>query len=240
MAANPSHGEQQVGWISAKSGRGTADILWSCLIIFAVCSWKCVHLNIPSLDESRAGWYLLRSVPFCPKPLLLRKWLRKLVWMGVIVIAPEAGVARAVREYNQAQDLSRYMGDGWTLTHAFYANMGGFALRPERPLPEPQPANARTDVKHPPVNAVVTRKTDPGTHQPSHDRKSSQHRRSKSAIIIMTDFFPALKTEFSKETSEEFPANTFWVNNQNLSESWPFIYSLQCSQLLRKNLMLQS
>lgn len=129
MIQNSTYSEPRVGWVTIGGGRGTSEILWSCLIIFVVCSWKCVHLNVPSFDESTAGWYQLLDIPLLPKGPVWRKWARKLAWMGVIVIAPEVGVALAVKEHSEAKDLCSRMGNGWTMTHAFYTNMGGFVLR---------------------------------------------------------------------------------------------------------------
>ena len=45
--------------------------------------------------------------------------------MCVVVIAPELGVAIALDQYNQAKKFCEIAGEGWTMVHAFYANMGG-------------------------------------------------------------------------------------------------------------------
>jgi hypothetical protein len=45
-----------VGWVPPDARRNTLDIILSCLSIFLVCSWKCVHLNLPTYEESQAGW----------------------------------------------------------------------------------------------------------------------------------------------------------------------------------------
>jgi hypothetical protein len=44
---------ERVGWVSATNN---SDILWSCFTIFLICSWKCVHLHIPSVEESWRKW----------------------------------------------------------------------------------------------------------------------------------------------------------------------------------------
>ncbi|KAK3348666.1 hypothetical protein B0T25DRAFT_457680 [Lasiosphaeria hispida] len=132
-----------VGWVSAPSQRSTWDIIWSCLSIFLLCSWRAVHLNLPTPEESLGEWNEFRlgnlgMVPYWPKKPLVVKWRRKVVWMGVICLAPEAGVGLAVNQYLAAREArnkaNRDMpGDKFTMAHAFYANMGGIAIRRVQP-----------------------------------------------------------------------------------------------------------
>jgi len=139
-------GTSRVGWVPPDAGRTTWDILWGCFSIFLVCSWKCTHLNIPSAAESEAGWHkLVGYVPYWPRKPLRRKWRRKLTWMLIIAIAPEIGVMLAVHQYlsarkacKEANGLVQVPGR-YSITHAFYADMGGFLLRegePEKSTPK--------------------------------------------------------------------------------------------------------
>jgi hypothetical protein len=45
--------------------------------------------------------------------------------MGIIAIAPEIGVAIAVKQYLEAMSSKKH---SWSMVHAFYTNMGGFAI----------------------------------------------------------------------------------------------------------------
>ena len=129
----------RVGWVSTPPGRSTMNIVWSCVSILLVCTYKCLHFNIPSFEEKGAGWYTLVlkgwSIYYWPKWLLIRSYLRKLGWMLGVALAPEVGVGLAVMEYFQAcKDLEEVKGR-WPdleidLVHAFYARMGGFAVQP--------------------------------------------------------------------------------------------------------------
>jgi hypothetical protein len=100
-----------------------------------VCTYKCVHLNISSFEENQAGWHKVFGIPYWPEWPLLRKNLRKIMWMAFILIAPELGVAIAFDEYLKAKAavssarlaLGKGADEVLTLTHGFYANMGGFA-----------------------------------------------------------------------------------------------------------------
>jgi len=67
----------------------------------------------------------------------MRKHLRKVKWMIIVVIGPEFGVAMAFKQFMEARkDLARakkiFPDEKLTLTHAFYANMGGFAIDARR------------------------------------------------------------------------------------------------------------
>ncbi|PMD31518.1 hypothetical protein L207DRAFT_640790 [Hyaloscypha variabilis F] len=157
LAQNTTASDEHVGWVSSGSGRSTSDILWSCFSILLVCTYKCIHFNVPSRKESEAGWFTW---------IWCRKWLKKMGWMMLIVLAPEIGVAMATDQYLLAReqchkesslesqekrkvDESQVVEGGKkdvetvttevnederekqeiTNTHTFFANMGEFNLR---------------------------------------------------------------------------------------------------------------
>ncbi|KAN0076543.1 hypothetical protein V8E54_006685 [Elaphomyces granulatus] len=41
------------GWISEPSGRGTASVLYTCLITIFLCVWSAMHINIPERNKSK-------------------------------------------------------------------------------------------------------------------------------------------------------------------------------------------
>ncbi|KAM5520567.1 hypothetical protein FOXYSP1_14457 [Fusarium oxysporum f. sp. phaseoli] len=122
--------------------RSTWSIIWSCLSIFIACSWKCVHLNIPTHEEIQGEWHTMqicRCIPdisIWPKAPLRRKWSRKMIWMTVIALAPEFGVALAAKQYMDARRelkeftkaLSNEVAQKYTMPHAFYVQMGGIII----------------------------------------------------------------------------------------------------------------
>lgn len=145
--------DERVGWVGPEPRRSTWDIIWSCLAIFLVCSWKCTHLNIPTREESQAGWYhpSWKPIPilYWPERPLMRKWARKAMWMVIIAVAPEVGAALAMQQNLEAKDALKRLhlgeeaaGHGhsnssqWTMAHAFYAGMGGFVLRIPKLAPQ--------------------------------------------------------------------------------------------------------
>lgn len=161
--AENATGIAHVGWVSPpNSGRSTWGILWSCLTIFLICSWKCTHLDIPSIDESKAGCITWMRIP---TKLLLRKWGRKLLFMGITAIAPEVVVSLAATQYVRAYldtdevNKSRSDNDKFTMTHAYFARMGGFVayFNGERPWTETKSREEAGDAD--PEAAKATSKT---------------------------------------------------------------------------------
>ncbi|PVH85313.1 hypothetical protein DL98DRAFT_651161 [Cadophora sp. DSE1049] len=138
----PNASSDRIGWKSSPDGRSTKDIIWSCASVLLVCTYKCLHLNISRFEENRAGWRRTKrwGIPYWPEWLMIWKWLRKIKWMGVILLAPEIGVAVACSQYVEAREEVRkaeaaFPEESLTLTHGFYAVAGGFAARVKREVP---------------------------------------------------------------------------------------------------------
>ena len=128
-----------VGWVPVDGSRSTLGIIWACLTVFVICSWRCTHLNLPRPVETEAGRHkLLGWLPYFPKGPLLHKWGRKLGWMILISLAPEVVVALATEEYIKArEDLKELPRDRkYTMAHAVFARMGGFELVVSNPRQE--------------------------------------------------------------------------------------------------------
>ncbi|KAG1836043.1 hypothetical protein DFJ58DRAFT_749954, partial [Suillus subalutaceus] len=111
------------------------DIISSCGLTLFACTWTAIHPDIPGKDEWVAGTAL-----------------RRLVLMLVAFLAPEFVVAWAVLQFFHARQVAKdfndgvkrakarnccqamlrggstSLDDGWTLTHGFFACMGGFML----------------------------------------------------------------------------------------------------------------
>ncbi|KAH9959073.1 hypothetical protein BC827DRAFT_1135199 [Russula dissimulans] len=90
--------------------RSLWDIIRSCALTIFLCTWVSVHPNIPSPHE---GWP--------------RVTLRRMGLMLATLIMPEAIIGWALRQRLAAGQLAKqHKGEGWTLTHGFFATMGGF------------------------------------------------------------------------------------------------------------------
>jgi hypothetical protein len=108
--------------------------------------------------------------------------------MGIVVIAPEFGVALAVDQYLEARKSVQKMKDmcprdEWTMTHAFYANMGGFVATFSPLLPEESEGLGSTP--------------DPTT--PRQRRASTQTNTSRTSLAAFEEISPALPSRHSTE-----------------------------------------
>lgn len=133
-----------VGWVDPPRQRGTYNIIISCLAVLFLCSYKCIHMNVPSPEERDAGWRKIKinetlQVPYWPENALWRKLIRKAKWVLVIIIAPEIGVGLAAAQRADAElQLRQNLDPSWesslTMSHAFYATMGGIVDRNRKPI----------------------------------------------------------------------------------------------------------
>lgn len=112
------------GWVDQPNTRGTFDIIWSCFLTIFLCTWTCLHLNVPASKEG--PW---------------RPVLRKFRWMVLTILGPEFVFAFAAgQRFNARRALNTMRGmnySEWTLRHSFYANMGGFVLQARDSAPFP-------------------------------------------------------------------------------------------------------
>ncbi|KZV87470.1 hypothetical protein EXIGLDRAFT_620578, partial [Exidia glandulosa HHB12029] len=95
--------------------RGTYDILSLCVSTLAICVWSAVHMDIPT---NKTFWNV---------------HVKRIAWLAVGLILPEMLVITALGQLMHARSIA--IDDGkplrthpWTLTHGFYAAMGGFVI----------------------------------------------------------------------------------------------------------------
>nr|POE74595.1 centrin-3 [Quercus suber] len=107
----------RVGWVSDPDGRGTLNILVSCLSSLLLSSWVVMHLNIPRKQSSTT-----------------RRVATHFYWCIYGIFGPELVIWTAWRQLLSAWALrdelrnGGYADDKWTIAHGFYALMGGFAI----------------------------------------------------------------------------------------------------------------
>jgi hypothetical protein len=115
------------GFVSQPDGRGSLGISWSCIFTLYACFWTILHLTVPGPKDSRS-----------------KIFFRKVKWLVITAVAPEYTylVASGQREMAKKGLVSLHhemakkgfrSQDRWTMTHAFYADMGGFVLRVKNP-----------------------------------------------------------------------------------------------------------
>ncbi|TFK36322.1 hypothetical protein BDQ12DRAFT_699617 [Crucibulum laeve] len=92
--------------------RSIWDIIWSCAATIFACTFLSIHPNIPAPDES--WWKVTR---------------RRTKIMIYAIIAPEMVIWWAMRQWVGARKVARdYEAHGWTKTHGYFVQMGGFML----------------------------------------------------------------------------------------------------------------
>ncbi|KAK4160306.1 hypothetical protein QBC43DRAFT_293033, partial [Cladorrhinum sp. PSN259] len=79
-------------WVDSPNTRGTADILFSCMLTLFACVYTALHLNIP---ERNATTFQL--------------FTRKLKWVFVALVAPEVVLWFAADQYFTARKISQHL-----------------------------------------------------------------------------------------------------------------------------------
>ncbi len=102
-------------FVSSPNTRGTIDLLWSCFLTIFLCTWSVQRLEMPS-----------------PRDTAWQRFRRKLAVTTFAVIAPEGICQLSAEEWVAALlQVRRFHDHGfpwWTMKHAFFSYMGGFAL----------------------------------------------------------------------------------------------------------------
>ena len=119
-----------VNFVTSPDSRGTLDILWSSLFTIVACTWTVQHLNIPEQRNGRdPGW--VGGLKW-----KLKRFLTSAKWMLITMIAPEVVIGMACYDFISAKESLRKLQKfalednvPWTLSHSYYANMGGFVIQ---------------------------------------------------------------------------------------------------------------
>ncbi|KAL4908147.1 hypothetical protein BDW74DRAFT_146927 [Aspergillus multicolor] len=111
------------GWVGEPEGRGTWSILSTCLLTMLLCCWTSVCSNIPAKSDSY--WTCVRDKVHLAALGILGPEFLLMVALGQWSSARESvkGFKKLNNQKRRGQsDLT------WTMTQAFYADMGGFLL----------------------------------------------------------------------------------------------------------------
>ena len=138
------------GWVSTDCGRGTSNILWSCLATILLCVWTVIHLPVPCCSRFEEG----ELVPGEPSRSS-RNWIIRsgIVPAIVSVIAPEFLTVISLGEFveawsNQGRIQNKMAQMDWTLTHAFFLQAGGFCLE--------TPSGLRLQLDQPTLESAIS------------------------------------------------------------------------------------
>ena len=149
------HSTIKQGWTSQPDGRGTLDIIWSCVLTMSLCSWSVLCMNFPAQKETRLQilWRKLALTALgvlCPEiifELALGQWLSARRSMTDINALDSTDRLRkdkwhASRKIKSIFSKETQTEDSpargrWTIKDAFFADMGGFVLHTRDQLPFP-------------------------------------------------------------------------------------------------------
>ena len=146
-----------VTFVSSSYIRGTLDIVWSCASILILCTWSILHLNVPPQSSPGPGRHMQK----------LRRDIARLgtkaLWMLINIIAPEFAFAKAwsdriaaKRVTTRVEGYAKRDGVPWGVSHTYFANMGGFAIKFSPQQDEPAQDSTPDD-----ANATVISASNP-------------------------------------------------------------------------------
>ncbi|KAI9819453.1 MAG: hypothetical protein M1827_006900 [Pycnora praestabilis] len=113
VAENGTDTSRQTGFVSEPSGRGTFSLLWSCLSTLLICVWTAQHEDVPPSYFNYQDFFHVNAIITAVLP----EWL------------PVYQVIRRLEVQRKWRDLKRRGFHCWTITHCFYAEMRGYALK---------------------------------------------------------------------------------------------------------------
>ncbi|PQE05785.1 Major facilitator superfamily domain general substrate transporter protein [Rutstroemia sp. NJR-2017a BVV2] len=128
MSNNTTQTTLLQGWTDSPDHRGTMDIVFSCTFTIFICIWSVLCVNIGPYREST--W---------------AKVYRKLKLAGLCILGPDFLLLLTIRQWESARkSCLNFQQRGirnWSMTHAFYADMGGFVIRTKDGVTWPLDAN---------------------------------------------------------------------------------------------------
>lgn len=106
-----------LGWQPSPQLRGTWQIIWNCIQTILLCAWVSVCPNAPSPVDGK--WDLITD---------------KFFFILLTLLGPDLVFMLAFGQWRNARaSLPLFHASGytdWTMTHAFFADMGGIHVKP--------------------------------------------------------------------------------------------------------------
>ncbi|KAE9371471.1 hypothetical protein N431DRAFT_377193 [Stipitochalara longipes BDJ] len=116
-------------FVPSPNTRGTLDILFSSIFTTLICAWALQHLNVPPPSPQAITWR--RTLHY-----FLARLLNQSKFLVLTLICPELWIGKAFQDFMAARrscrdmkDLAKTDGVTWTITHACFANLGGFKFK---------------------------------------------------------------------------------------------------------------
>src|ERR1700749_2222933 len=99
---------------TANSGRGTLDLIWSCLITILLCTWNIQRPQFVTRTSHRTKVFGNRSF-----------------WFAITILCPVYVIGVAFEQWWRARkyrEIRKLGYNDWTMQHGFYIDMGCFQV----------------------------------------------------------------------------------------------------------------
>lgn len=81
-------------WVAGPEGRGTWEILYSCVFTLLLCVYTAIHLNVPPPNETKFS-----------------SWLRNTMWVAIAIFAPDVVVVNAFQQWKVARNFIKELNE---------------------------------------------------------------------------------------------------------------------------------
>lgn len=110
-----SNSTETVGWVSGPDGRGTLNLIWTCISTLFICLWTSWHLDYAADHDSSQ-----------------KVFFHKLKWILLLLAFPEFGIGMAIGQLFKAREYSKHLQSKgyaqWTRLHCLFTLMGGIRI----------------------------------------------------------------------------------------------------------------
>ncbi|KAK0649662.1 hypothetical protein B0T16DRAFT_492250 [Cercophora newfieldiana] len=134
MAYN--NGRNVTSWVPEPATRGTFRLLISCLATLSLCVYSALHLNVsPALKRKGRSGLKDGDGQLLSQSSFSATFSRKATWVLIGMFAPEFVVYSAWSQWRTARKLTALVASSpeakdleWSMTHSYFALMGGFVV----------------------------------------------------------------------------------------------------------------
>ena len=131
---------EYVQYVGDPNGRGTLSLMISCVLTLVLCVWSALHLNVPSSSQTALTSLMTQfrwivAGIYAPELVVFTAWRQwssaKLLGTLIEVGGRHAWTNVGKQPYNiwdQGDVVADKLSHEWTMTHSFFASIGGFAF----------------------------------------------------------------------------------------------------------------
>ncbi|KAJ5506484.1 hypothetical protein N7453_005441 [Penicillium expansum] len=147
VVANEPSATDHLGWQGSPNRRGTWDIILSCGTTIFACTWSIQHLNVPAPHDGtrkkllRSCRWMIITILF-PEFIMAHAFFELLMAIDATKLIEENSkmavtypwlirrlFLRGHAQKNDSELGKDYKRPEWTITHSYFANMGGLSFK---------------------------------------------------------------------------------------------------------------